>query len=246
MTLPAERIADYIPLLDFLKTNLESDDARPLARRIGIDSKARYPAEADAAQTWQAILEASLNERCADKLLCEVSKLVGDADHDDFKKAKLACAEAQFRTIVRPADPDLYSINRQLASARTLGELGAAGEACRDLVVRILSAVEVGSAERSILIAASNTADLDRLAERIGTLALNVLTTVDRLIDLTEGGIESNAVHLYASQHPDDFGKLEGDAPPDPQMLTLARNARAATWAHLQRLLVVLTRNTAS
>lgn len=246
MSLSREKVADYVALIDFLRDNVESDNARPLARRIGVESRAKFPAEPDSAQTWQAIIEAALTDRCIEKLLHEVDKLTGEADRESLKKAKLACAEAQFQTIMRLAHPDLYSVNGQLASARTLGELGGAGKACRELVLRILSAVEVGSAERSLLIAVSNTADLDRLAERIGTLTLNVLTTVDRLIDLTEGHNELDDVHLrpYAAHHPDDFGTFEGAGSPDPQLLTQARNARAAAWAHLQRLIAVLTRNT--
>ena len=176
--------------------------------------------------------------------MCEVRKLVGESDRANFEQAMRACRVAQYQTIVRHRNPDLYSVSGQLTSARTLGELGEAGKACRELVLRILSAVEVGSAERSILIAASNTADVDKLAERIGTHALNLLATIDRLLDLTEGNEEHGGVQLHAPQHPDDFGPFEGAAPPDPQLLTLARNARSAAWAHLQRVLILLIRNT--
>jgi hypothetical protein len=243
MTSPHERIADYVDLIEFVDENIDMAEARSLANRIGIYRKIKHRESFTGKELWEAVLEASLNDRCIESFIREIGKMIGEAQHPRFEAVKRACAEAQFKTIIRQAHPDLYTVSRQLTTARSLGELGEAAKACRELVLRILSAVEAGAPERSMLLSASNAADVDRLAERIGTYALNLLAIIDRLLDLTEENNEHSGVQLHISQHPDDFGRFEG-VPSDAQTLTLARNARSAAWSQLQRLLILLTRNT--
>jgi hypothetical protein len=243
MTTPPGRLADYVDLIEFVDENIDMTEARQLANRIGVLRKLKLREAYSGKEIWEAVLEASLSERCVDSFLGEIEKLIGDPQRPGFAAAKRTCAEAQFKTIIRQAHPDLYTVSYQLPRARTLGQLGEAGTACRELVLRILSAVEAGAPERSMLLSASNTADVDRLAERIGNHALNLLAIVDRLLDLTEENDELSAIQLYASRDPDDFGRFEG-TPSDAQTLALARKARNAAWWHLQRLLILLTRNT--
>ncbi len=243
MTTPAERIADFADLIEFVDGSIDMTEARSLAQRIGVLRKLKYREPYTGKDIWTAVLEASLGDRCVDSFLSEVEQLIGEAQHSGFETAKRACAEAQFKTIMRQAHPDLYTVSRQLPRARSLGELGEAGKACRELVLRVLSAVEAGAPERTMLLFASNAADVDRLAERIGTNAMNLLMIVDRLLDLTDGNDEISSIELYSSQDPDDFGRFEG-TPSDAQTLALARKARSAAWSQLQRLLILLTRNT--
>jgi hypothetical protein len=242
MTTQTERIADYVDLIEFVDGSIDMAEARPLANRIGVLRKIKHRESYTGKELWEAVLEASLNDRCFDKFLVEVEKLIGEAQRSEFEAAKRMCAEAQFKTIIRQAHPDLYAVSRQLPRARSLGELGDAGKACRELVLRILSAVEAGAPERSMLFA-SNAADVDRLAERIGIYALNLLAIVDRLLDLAEENDEISGIELNSSLDPDDFGRFVG-TPSDAQTLALARKARSAAWSQLQRLLILLTRNT--
>jgi hypothetical protein len=241
MTGPPERIADYVDLIEFIDDSIDMAEARPLATRVGVKIKQRESYSGK--ELWQAILEASLNDRRVDKFLSEVEKTIGESQRSGFEAAKRTCAEAQFKTIIRQAHPDLYTVSRQLPRARSLGELGEAGKACRELVLRILSAVEAGAPERTMLLMASNAADVDRLAERIGTNALNLLAIVDRILDLTEENDEISGIQLNSLLDSDDFGRYEG-ASSNAQTLILARKARSAAWSQLQRLLILLTRNT--
>jgi hypothetical protein len=243
MTTPLERIADFADLLEFVDESIDMTEARSLAQRIGVLRKTKYHEPYTGKDIWTAVLEASISGRCVDSFLGEVEKLIGEDDRPRFEAAKRTCAEAQFKTIMRQAHPDLYTVSRQLPRARSLGELSEAGRACRELVLRILSAVEAGAPERTMLLFASNAADVDRLAERIGTNALNLLVIVDRLLDLTEGNDDFSEIQLYSSQDPDDFGRFAGTSS-DAQTLALARKARSAAWSQLQRLLILLTRNT--
>lgn len=242
MTVLPGRIADYIDLIEFVDDNIDMGEARAVANRIGVQRKLKYRDTYTGKELWEAVLEAALNDRCIDSFLREIGELIGEAQRPGFEKAKRACAEAQFKTIIRQTDPDLYTVSGQLVAARSLGELGEAGKACRELAQRILSAVEAGTPERSMLLFASSAADVDRLAERIGTLALNLLAIVDRLLDLTEESEGFGGAQLHVMQHPDDFSGFEG-GPSDAQTLSLARNARSAAWLQLQRLLVLLTNN---
>lgn len=240
---PPERIADYADLIKFVDESIDRAEALPLANRIGVQRKAKYRESCTGKELWEAIFEAALTDRCVERFLGEVERLIGESQLPAFIAAKRTCAEAQFKTIIRRAHPDLYTVSRQLPRARSLGELGEAGTACRELVLRILSAVEADAPERLMLLSASNTADVDRLAERIGTYALNLLAIVDRLLDLTEGNDDLSEIQLLAVADPDDFGRFEG-TPSDAQTLALARKARSAAWSQLQRLLILLTRNT--
>jgi hypothetical protein len=241
-TLPG-RIPDYVDLIDFLAKSIDAREARPLATRIGVDHRIKVHESASGKAIWGEILEASINERRVENFLTEIEKSIGEAQRSEFKAAKRSCAEAQLKTIVRQAHPDLYTVSEQLPRARSLGELGTAGTACRELVLHVLSAVEAGAPERSVLLLAPNEADLDRLAERIGICALNLLEIVDRLLDYAEANDEIGDIKLNSSQDPDDFGRLEG-TPSGAQKLTLARKARSTAWLQLQRLLILLTRNT--
>lgn len=242
--MPASALEDYSVLIDFIAEHAPRSEIESVAERVGVAAKVRYPEKPTASQQWQAVLQAALNENRSERFVLEIEKLIGEADRANYELAKRSCAEAMYQTMVRRRNPDLYSVSGGLAQARTLGEICQAGIECRELVLRILSTVEAGAGGRPILIAASSMADIDRLAEQIGTLALNLLTTVDRLLDLTELHDGHDSIKLHVSEHPDDFDVPNGPSSPDPQVLTLARNARNAAWQQLQRLLVLLTRNT--
>jgi hypothetical protein len=244
VTPPRPRVENFVPLLDFAKEHLDQNDAQFLAVRIGIKSIISLPQQATPLVAWQAVLDAALAAKKENLFLAEVEKLVGDGDHPAFEQAMRSCAQSQFQARIHQGRPEFGSANELLAAARSLGELRDAGDACRTLVLGVLSAVEAGSGERMTLLAASNAADLDRLAERIGTLAMNALTILDRMIDLTDGSDQSSGVQVLTPQHPDDFGTFTGAGTNDAQQLTLARNARAAAWTHMQRLLTELGRST--
>jgi hypothetical protein len=244
MTAARQSLGDYIPLLDFLAKEIDKDEAWSIAELIGVKSSVRTPERTDARMLWQAVLEAMLSAKRIDSFLREVDKRVGDGDRESFEQAKRACAKAQFEAILRRDNGDLGSASGQLASARTLGELANAATACRELVLKILSSVEVGSPHRSLTLIASNSADIDRQAERIGTLAMNVLTIIERLLDLTDPGGSPGPRTLTVEQL-DDLGTFGEVVPDDAKLLTQARNARAIVWTQLQRLLAELNRNAA-
>src|SRR5215468_2259933 len=171
MTASPERIADYVDLIDFISSSTEIGDAKSTATRIGVADKIRYRESYTKNELWGAVLEAALIDRCIERFLAEVEKVIGEARRPGLEAAKRTCAEAQYKTIMRQKHPELFTVSMQLPRARSLGELDEAGKACRGLVLRILSAVEAGAPERSMLLFASSPADVDRLAERIGTYA---------------------------------------------------------------------------
>ena len=52
MTISEEELVDYVTLVDFIADNVETDEARSLARRIGVDSKTEVPTRA----YWEATM----------------------------------------------------------------------------------------------------------------------------------------------------------------------------------------------
>ena len=79
MTASPERIADYVDLIDFISSSTEIGDAQSTANRIGVGDKIRYRESYTKNELWGAILEASLTDRCIERFLTEVEKVIGEA-----------------------------------------------------------------------------------------------------------------------------------------------------------------------
>jgi hypothetical protein len=234
-------VGDFSALLTFLASGLEASDAAGVAERINVSSHIRSRETASPLDRWQAVLSAALRANAEGRFLEEVSRLVGTADKEEYGRLVTAAAKSHLHDVIRTANPEFGSIASRLVAARSLGSLNIAAQACRTTVAEILASVEVGSSQRAALLIADNSIDVQHIADRIATLALNVLMAVDRLLDLTDvpgGGME---FALIAPSTPDDLrGATEGEAD-DPQTLALARNARNAAYQHLQRLFAELT-----
>lgn len=128
-----------------------------------------------------------------------------------------------------------------LARARTSDEMKVAASGLREEVLIILATLAPGENSQPPPLAAQTAHDADNIAERLGVLGMNVLTVVDRLLELTESRNTSEqpvaGSELFLPETIDDLmptGMAIGD-PASQQTMHLARNARSATWLHAQR-----------